>query len=131
MGKSITTLLKIQGWFKVLDLRDEQHTIHLFLKPMRKTAVCPRCLRRTKTGYDLQPERTILHTTIGEQVLYLHIAPRRFLCICTPDKPFVEKLPGITGRRRTTSQFDSDLLKHLRGQSLKPLKGSSLFPIRR
>lgn len=119
MGKSITSLLKIQGWFKVLDIKEEKHTIHLFLKPMRKTAVCPRCSKRTKTGYDTQPERTILHTTIGEQLLYLHITPRRFLCLCRPNNPFVEKLPGITGKRRTTKKFDSDLLKHLRGQSFK------------
>ena len=122
MGKSITALLKIQGWFKILDIREEKHTIHLFLKPMRKTAICTRCLRRTKIGYDTQPERTILHTTIGERILYLHIAPRRFLCICTPDKPFVERLPGITGKRRTTTRFDSDLLEHLRGQSFKTVE---------
>ncbi|MFH1533304.1 MAG: ISL3 family transposase [Nitrospirota bacterium] len=122
MGKSITSLLKIQGWFKILDLREEKHTIHLFLKPMRKTAVCPRCLKRTKRGYDEQPERTILHTTIGEQLLYLHIAPRRFLCSCTPGRPFVEKLAGVTGRRRSTTRFDTDLLEHLRGQSFKTVE---------
>lgn len=122
MSKSITALLKIQGWFKVLDLREEKHTIHLFLKPMRKTAVCPRCLKRTKTGYDTQPERTILHTTIGEQILYLHIAPRRFLCSCNPGKPFVEITPGIAGKRRTTKKFDKDILEHLRGQSFKTVE---------
>lgn len=122
MGKSITSLLKIQGWFKILDLREEKHTIHLFLKPMRKTAVCPFCLKRTKRGYDTQSERTILHTTVGERILYLHISPRRFVCVCTPDRPFVEKLPGITGKRRTTRQFDSDLLKHLSGQSFKTVE---------
>jgi len=122
MGKSITALLKIQGWFKVLDLREEKHTIHLFLKPMRKTANCPRCLRRTKTGYDTRPERTILHTTIGDKILYLHIAPRRFICICDSARPFVEKLPGITGKRRTTEKFDKDLLEHLKGQSFKTVE---------
>lgn len=105
-----------------MDLKEEKHTIHLFLKPMRKTAVCPRCLRRAKTGYDTQPERTILHTTIGEQILYLHIAPRRFLCPCSPDRPFVEKMPGVAGKRRTTMKFDSDLLEHLRGQSFKTVE---------
>lgn len=122
MGKSITSLLKIQGWFKILDLREETHTIHLFLKPQRKTAVCHRCSKRTKTGYDTQPERTILHTTIGEQLLFLHISPRRFLCICAPDKPFVEAIPGVTGKRRTTEKFDSELLEHLRGQSFKTVE---------
>lgn len=106
-----------------MDLREEKHTIHLFLKPMRKTAVCPRCLKRTKTRYDTLPVRTILHTTIGEQLLYLHIAPRRFLCICAPDKPFAEKTPGITGKRRTTMRFDKDVLEHLRGQSFKTVEG--------
>ena len=59
MGKSITALLKIQGWFKVLDIREEKLTMHLYLKQMRTTAHCPRCLKRTKTGYDQQPERVI------------------------------------------------------------------------
>lgn len=122
MSKSITALLKIQGWFKVLDIREEKYTIHLFLKPMRKTAVCPRCLGRTKIGYDTQPKRTILHTTIGEQLLYLHISPRRFVCLCAPDKPFVEALPGITGKRRTTKKLDADVLNALKGQSFKTVE---------
>lgn len=122
MGKSITALLKIQGWFKVLDLREEKHTIHLYLKPMRKTACCPRCLKRTRIGYDTQPERTILHTTIGEQLLYLHISPRRFVCICRRDKPFIESIPGITGKRRTTIKFDKDIINNLSGQSFKTVE---------
>ena len=102
MGKSITALLKIQGWFKILDIREQKHTIHLYLKQMRKTAVCPACQKRTKIGYDTKPERTILHTKIGKQLLYLHLFPRRFVCLCRADKPFIEKLPGIAGKRRTT-----------------------------
>lgn len=122
MGKSITALLKIQGWFKVLDIKEEKHTIHLYLKQMRKTAVCPRCLKRTKTGYDTRQERTILHTKIGKQLLFLHISPRRFTCMCSPDRPFIEKIPGITGRRRTTTQLDSEILDHLSGQSFKTVE---------
>lgn len=122
MTKSIPSLLKIQGWYKVLDIKEEKHTIHLYLLQMRKTAVCPRCLKRTKTGYDKQPERVLLHTSIGEQLLYLHISPRRFICPCTPSKPFIEKLPGIIGRRRTTTRFDGELLEHLSGQSFKTVE---------
>lgn len=122
MSKSIPSLLKIQGWWKVSDIREEKHTIHLYLLQMRKTAVCPRCLKRTKSGYDHQPERVVLHTTLGEQLLYLHISPRRFICSCTPCKPFIEKVPGITGKRRTTTRFDGELLKHLSGQSFKTVE---------
>lgn len=122
MSKSIPSLLKIQGWWKVTDIKEEKHTIHLYLLQMRKTTVCPRCLKRTKTGYDKQPERVVLHTSIGEQLLYLHIAPRRFICPCTPTKPFIEKTPGITGRRRTTIRFDEEILEHLSGQSFKTVE---------
>src|SRR3989344_701163 len=122
MGKSITSLLKIQGWFKVLDIKEEKSTLHLYLKQMRKTTICPVCLKRTKTGYDIQSERAILHTRIGKQLLFLHISPRRFICPCRKDKPFIERLPGITGKRRSTQQFDSEVIDSLSGQSFKTVE---------
>ncbi|MEK6876499.1 MAG: ISL3 family transposase, partial [Nanoarchaeota archaeon] len=122
MSKSITSLLGIQGWFKVEDIKEKERSIHLFLKPLRKTAVCPRCGKRTKIGYDIQPLRSILHTNIGEKLLYLHICPRRFVCPCNPSKPFRERFQGIKERRSTTEKFDQELLKHLSGQSFKTVE---------
>lgn len=122
MSKSITSLLGIQGWFKIEDIKEEVKSIHLFLKPMRKTAVCPRCCKRTKTGYDKQPTRSVLHTNIGEKLLYLHICPRRFVCPCLPGNPFRERFKGIKERRSTTEKFDQELLKHLKGQSFKTVE---------
>ena len=122
MNKSITSLLGIQGWFKVDDIREEEKTIHLFLKQLRKTAICPRCGKRTKTRYDSQPLRSILHTTIGSKLLFLHIIPRRFVCRCNPQKPFRESFSGIKERRTTTEKFDRELIKHLSGQSFKTVE---------
>lgn len=117
MGKSITGLLHIQGWWKIARVEEKQNQIHLSFLNRRKTADCPRCSKRTKTGYDTQPCRTLLHTTIGNRVVFLHIAPRRFVCPCTPGKPFREKLPGVSGTRSTTERFDAELLQHLSGQA--------------
>jgi transposase len=122
MSKSITSLLGIQGWFKVEDIREEEKTIHLFLKQLRKTAICPRCGKRTKTGYDSQPLRSILHTTIGSKLLFIHITPRRFVCSCNPQKPFRESFIGIRERRTTTEKFDQELISHLSGQSFKTVE---------
>jgi len=122
MSKSITSLLGIQGWFKIEDIKEEKRTIHLFLKPLRKTANCPRCNTRTKTGYDKQPIRSFLHTTIGEKLLFIHIAPRRFTCKCSPRNPFRESFRGIKDRRSTTEKFDQELLRHLSGQSFKTVE---------
>lgn len=122
MSKSITSLLGIQGWFKTEDIKEEERTIHLFLKQLRKTAVCPRCGKRTKTGYDRQPLRSLLHTTIGEKLLFIHISPRRFVCRCSPRNPFRESFRGIKDRRSTTEKFDGDILKHLSGQSFKTVE---------
>ena len=122
MSKSITSLLGIQGWFKIGDIREEERTIHLFLKQLRKTAVCPRCGRRTKIGYDKQSLRSFLHTTIGSKLLFLHITPRRFVCLCNPQKPFRESFIGIRERRTTTEKFDQELLRQLSGQSFKTVE---------
>lgn len=122
MSKSITSLLGIQGWFKIEDIKEEEKTIHLFLKQLRSTAVCPRCNKRTKTGYDSQPLRSLLHTTIGEKLLFIHLTPRRFVCKCSPNNPFRESFRGIKDRRSTTEKFDKDLLKHLSGQSFKTVE---------
>lgn len=122
MSKSITSLLGIQGWFKTEDIKEEEKTIHLFLKQLRKTAVCPKCGKRTETGYDRQPLRSILHTTIGSKLLFLHIAPRRFVCPCNPQKPFRENFTGIKERRTTTEKFDRELISHLSGQSFKTVE---------
>lgn len=122
MSKSITSLLGIQGWFRIEKIYEEKNTIHLFLKQLRKTADCPRCGRRTSTGYDRQKGRSFLHTTIGSKLLFIHIAPRRFVCSCSPAKPFREELPGIKKRRTTTKVFDQELLRHLSGQSFKTVE---------
>lgn len=121
MGKSITGILGIQGWWKIERVEEEKNRLHLHLLNRRKTADCSRCHRRTKTGYDIQPVRTILHTTIGTRLVFLHIAPRRFICLCTPHKPFREKLPGVSGVRSTTEQFDKDLMQHLSGQAFSTI----------
>lgn len=128
MGKSITGILHIQGWWKVTHIEEENNRMHLYLFCMRKTAHCPRCTRRTKTGYDTQPVRAILHTTIGSQLVFLHIAPRRFICCCTPDKPFREKLPGVSGARSTTERFDQELMQHLSGQAFSTITGKLGLP---
>src|SRR3989338_5807841 len=123
MGKSITGILHIQGWWKVTHIEEENNRLHLYLFCMRKTTNCPRCKKRTKIGYDTQPVRTILHTTIGTQLVFLHIAPRRFICSCTPDKPFREKLSGVSGARSTTERFDQELMQHLSGHAFKTITG--------
>lgn len=117
MGKSITGILHIQGWWKIEHIEEKNNQIHLYFLNRRKTADCPRCKRRTKTGYDTQPVRIILHTTIGSQLVFLHIAPRRFVCSCAPSNPFREKLPGISGARSTSERFDAELMEHLSGQA--------------
>lgn len=122
MNKSITSLLGIQGWFKIEDIKEKERSIHLFLKQLRKTAVCPRCGKRTKTRYDKQSLRSILHTTIGSKLLFIHITPRRFVCLCNPSKPFRESFIGIKQRRTTTEKFDQELIKHLKGQSFKTVE---------
>lgn len=122
MSKSITSLLGIQGWFEIEDIKEKEKTIHLFLKPLRKTANCPRCGRRTNRGYDSQPLRSILHTNIGSKLVFIHISPRRFVCVCQPDKPFRERFAGIKERRATTEKFDRELLTHLSGQSFKTVE---------
>lgn len=128
MGKSITGILHIQGWWKIEHIEEQNNQIHLFFLNRRKTADCPRCHKRTKTGYDTQPARTILHTTIGTQLVFLHIAPRRFICSCTSDKPFREKLPGVSGARSTTERFDAELMGHLSGQAFSTITGKLGLP---
>lgn len=133
MGKSIPSLLKIQGWWKILEMKEENGTIHIRLFPKRKTARCPRCGKRTKSGYDTQPERILLHTVIGHQLVFVHVYPRRFTCRCTPGKPFREQFSGIHGTRSTTERFDEDLLRHLSGQAFKTVseKLSLSYPSQR
>jgi transposase len=111
-----------EKWFKIEDIKEEKRSIHLFLKPLRKTSECPRCGRRTNRGYDSQPLRSILHTTIGSKLLFLHITPRRFVCLCNSREPFRERFIGIKDRRTTTEKFDQELLKHLSGQSFKTVE---------
>jgi len=133
MGKSITGILGIQGWWRIKAVYEDHESIHLSLIQRRKTANCPRCGKRTKTGYDVQPERSILHTTIGIRRCILHISPRRFICSCSPDNPFVEHLPGICGKRRTSRQFDAEVIHHLKGQAFSSVtdKLSLSYPAQR
>lgn len=133
MGNSITAILGIQGWWKVRKTEEDKDTVHLFLRQRRTTTDCPRCGKRTRIGYDEQPERSILHTTIGTRRCILHVAPRRFICSCHPVHPFVEHISGICGRRRTSTQFDGEIIHHLRGQAFSTVtdKLSLSYPAQR
>lgn len=133
MGKSITAILGIQGWWQVKRINEDYKAIHLSLTQRRKTAECPRCHKRTITGYDNQPERSILHTTVGIRRCILHVSPRRFICSCSPHNPFVEHLPGICGRRRTSIKFDAEIIHHLKGQAFSSVtdKLSLSYPAQR
>jgi len=117
----------------VKTVSEDHESIHLSLRQRRTTADCPCCGKRTKTGYDEQSERSILHTTIGSRRCVLHVVPRRFTCCCNPTHPFVEHIPGICGRRRTSTQFDGEIIHHLKGQAFATVtdKLSLSYPAQR
>lgn len=77
-------------------------TVYLFSR--RKTAICPRCSKRSNELFANGNQRIIKHSRYEGKPVNLSLAKRRFTCRhCR--KPFSEKPEFVRDRARTTNNF--------------------------
>ena len=117
MSQFNVSLLKLQG-FRVNDVLISESEIILKVKRRRKTAVCPKCCKRTKRLKDYHNPSKILHMILCSQTVYVELRKRRFTCMeC--QLTFTERLPFLAPRARKSIYVQNHALERLTDTSFK------------
>jgi transposase len=90
--------------YQVQKVEREERSFTVFLFSRRKTAICPRCMKRSKELFSNGDRRTIKHSKYEGKLVNLTFPKRRFFCR-NCNKPFSEKPEFIENRARTTHNF--------------------------
>jgi len=83
--------------------RNEKDII-VFLNPRRKTAICPRCSKRSKELFSNGEQRIVKHSKYEGKLVNISFPKRRFTCKKC-NKPFSEKPEFTESQARTTNNF--------------------------
>lgn len=97
------SFFKFKG-YSVKKIENNENEIMVYLTARRKTAVCPRCNRKSKELFANAGQRQVKHSKYEGRLVNLSLPKRRFYCKHC-GKPFSEKPEFIQGRARTTSNF--------------------------
>jgi transposase len=117
MSQFNVSLFKLQG-FRVNDVLISESEITLKVKRRRKTAVCPKCQKRTKRLKDYHAPSRILHMVLCNQKVYLELKKRRFTCtLC--HTVFTERLPFVAPRARRSIYVQNHAMERLADSSFK------------
>lgn len=90
--------------YKVNAVEKDEISITVFLIPRRKTAICPRCGKKSKDLFGNGEQRIIKHSKYEGKLVNLSLPKRRFICRHC-NKPFSEKPEFVKNRARTTNNF--------------------------
>lgn len=117
MSQFNVSLFKLQG-FRVIDVLISGTEIILKVKRRRKTAVCPRCDKRTKRLKDYHKVSRILHMVLCNQKVYVELRKRRFTCMeC--HLTFTERLPFLAPMARKSIYAQNHALERLTDSNFK------------
>ena len=79
----------------------------VYLSSRRKTAMCPRCGKKSKTVFANGGQRKVKHSRYEGRVVTIVFPKKRFTCQHCK-RPFSEKPDFVEARARTTSNFASE-----------------------
>lgn len=120
MKHNINSIFKIPG-FRIKDVLVNGWEITLSVKSRRKTALCPRCQRRSSVIHDYRPSQKVLHQILGTQKIYLLFQKRRFECLNCP-RVFTERYPFLEKWQRRTKEVKNYALYSLSGQCFRTVE---------
>lgn len=90
--------------YRVREIERNKNSVTVFLIPRRKTAICPKCGRRSKELFGNGNQRVAKHSKYEGRLVNLSLPRRRFTCKhCS--KTFSEKPEFIEPKSRTTNNF--------------------------
>jgi len=90
--------------YKARKIEQTENQITITLVPRRKTAVCPKCNRKSKELFANAGQRIVKHSKYEGKLVNLSLPKRRFSCKHC-GKPFSEQPEFIQSRARTTGNF--------------------------
>lgn len=90
--------------YKAQKIKQTEKQITIFLVPRRKTAVCPKCNRKSKELFANVGQRIVKHSKYEGKLVNLSLPKRRFYCKHC-GKPFSVQPEFIQSRARTTDNF--------------------------
>ena len=118
-------LLGVSG-FSIVNCSSDDKNVIFHLKRRRKTAVCPRCSRRTKNIYDRTPERKLKHGTILGKICTIFFRTRRFYCVFCR-LVFVEETNIAPRYQRATLKHKKEVVLNLSDRSF--LSGTRKYSV--
>lgn len=90
--------------YSVQKVEKSESSITVFLVSRRKTAICPRCGKKSKELFANGEQRIVKHSKYEGKLVNISFTKRRFSCKnCS--KPFCDKPEFIENRARTTNNF--------------------------
>lgn len=90
--------------YRAQKIERSEKDIMVFLNPRRKTAICPRCGKRSKELFSNGEQRIIKHSKYENKLVNLSLPKRRFICK-NCNKPFSEKPVFTESKARSTNNF--------------------------
>ncbi len=107
--------------FGVSKVLSNEKEVLIYLVPRRKTALCPKCEKRSKKLYEAGQLRKVRHSRYeGKQVVIL-VPKRRFFCpYCS--LPFNEKIEWISSKARSTNNFAMETISSLKRSSFTAIQ---------
>lgn len=120
MQNRILSIFGLQG-LKVIKVIEYYRKIFIYVYPERKTANCTSCSKRSKNIHDYRKPSIIKHLKLGKRQTYLVVSKRRFFCKAC-QKPFTEKLSGVSKWQRKTKALEEEIIEHLREMSFSSVE---------
>ena len=95
--------------YQVQKIAKSDTEIIVSISPRRKTAVCPRCGKKSKVVFANSGQRKVKHSRYEGKIVAIVFPKRRFTCR-NCKKPFGETPDFVEVRARTTSNFVSETI---------------------
>lgn len=90
--------------YSVKKIQKGNTEINITLSPRRKTAVCPKCTKRSKNIYEQGSDRKVKHSKYENKIVVLSFPQRRFSCERCKNT-FNEKPEFVEARARATGNY--------------------------
>lgn len=120
MNNRILSIFGLQG-LKVIKIVEYYRKIFIYVYPVRKTANCTSCSKRSRCVHDYKRASFIKHLKIGKRQTYLVTPRRRFFCKHC-QKPFTEKLSVVDKWQRHTKALEDEIIETLRESSFRSVE---------
>jgi len=120
MNYGIKSFFSFKG-FGVNKVSSDENEVLVYLVARRKTAICPRCDKKSKKLYEAGRLRKVRHSRYEGKQVVVFVPKRRFFCSHC-NLPFNEKIEWISYKARSTNNFAMETVSSLKRSSFTAIQ---------